>query len=396
MNYIKETQAIYGVIALTLGMLAALGIGFGSIKRKNKKLKITVSVLFTILLVANIIQIQKVQAEVEHMKFIEQKEKFYSTYFENLETKLEVEHGEEVEFDVGELEVVNEVEVDTKELGTHEVELELKDEDDYELVKEYTVIVKDTKAPVISGHKNHTIIEGDSVDYKKGVKAVDEVDGEVKVKFSGDVDTNKPGTYEVKITAEDKSGNKATEKLTVTVKAKPKPKPQPKPQAPSNTGSGSSNTGSSQSSQPKPSNSGYRREAWMWQLINSYPEPARRGLKGATIVDSLGGNYAGMTYSSSMTIKVANWIKDNTFRGSVAHEIGHIYHLRTGADQTAEWREIYQAEWAGKGHYGSNNVMEAFAETFKTMHEPGSWNARPASQIPRSIQYMRNLINSGV
>lgn len=139
----------------------------------------------------------------------------------------------------------------------------------------------------------------------------------------------------------------------------------------------------------------YTRTDWMWDLIYSYPEPARRGLQGATIVSSLGGNYAGMTYVSEMRFEVANWIKDNTFRGTVAHELGHIYHIRTGADETAEWQEIYRAEWASSGHYGGNNAKEAFAETFKSMYEPGSYNARSTSSIPRSVQFMRNLIASG-
>lgn len=165
----------------------------------------------------------------------------------------------------------------------------------------------------------------------------------------------------------------------------------------SSGGGGSSQSRPRPQSKPRPQqSSGYRREGWMWQLINSYPEPARRGLKGARIVDSLGGNYAGMTYTADMRIEIANWIKDNTFRGTVAHEIGHIYHLRTGLDQTQEWIDIYNAEWAGKGYYGSNNPMEAFADTFKSIYEPGSWGARPTSQIPRSVSFMKKHLNSGI
>lgn len=154
----------------------------------------------------------------------------------------------------------------------------------------------------------------------------------------------------------------------------------------------------SQAAKSKPSGSVSKarsREDWMWDLIWSHPEPIRRGLKGASLVDSLGGNYAGFTYPETMTISIANWIKDSTFRATVSHELGHIYHVRTGLNRTPEWQRIYREEWAGRGHYGSSNDMEAFAETVKAIYAPGSYNAVPQSQIPQSVAYIKKFVDLG-
>lgn len=80
-------------------------------------------------------------------------------------------------------------------------------------------IKKDNDAPVISGLSTLKINKNASVDYLKGVSAMDKKDGKVAVKISNNgVNASTAGTYFVTYTAVDKAGNKATKKREVIVK----------------------------------------------------------------------------------------------------------------------------------------------------------------------------------
>jgi len=104
--------------------------------------------------------------------------------------------------------------------GITEVNIVL--EDTYVNKTEYTAnlkVVADNDPPVFSGIKDITIYEGQSVSYRKNVKAIDKKDGEVSFQVdSSKVNPNKAGKYEVVYTAVDKAGNKAVEKAAVIVK----------------------------------------------------------------------------------------------------------------------------------------------------------------------------------
>ena len=81
----------------------------------------------------------------------------------------------------------------------------------------YTFIVDETP-PVITlnGENNINLIVGD--DYEElGASAVDDLDGNVSVSISGEVDTSAEGNYTVTYTAVDKSGNSASETRRVIV-----------------------------------------------------------------------------------------------------------------------------------------------------------------------------------
>lgn len=68
----------------------------------------------------------------------------------------------------------------------------------------------DTVPPVISGADDVAVEFGASFDPMAGVKAVDDVDGDVTgaVKVSGDtVDTSKPGAYTLVYTVSDAAGS---------------------------------------------------------------------------------------------------------------------------------------------------------------------------------------------
>ena len=99
---------------------------------------------------------------------------------------------------------------------------------DTSLTATFKVTVKeaepvDTVPPVISGADDVAVEFGASFDPMAGVKAVDDVDGDVTgaVKVSGDtVDTSKPGAYTLVYTVSDAAGDEASVTRVATVKEK--------------------------------------------------------------------------------------------------------------------------------------------------------------------------------
>lgn len=104
--------------------------------------------------------------------------------------------------------------------GKQTITIEAKDPSGNVTTKEATFTIKeDKKGPVFSGLSNLSIKKNSSVDYKKGVKATDNVDGSVDFTFSdSNVKYNTAGTYYVTYTAHDKKGNKTNGKRSVTIK----------------------------------------------------------------------------------------------------------------------------------------------------------------------------------
>lgn len=105
------------------------------------------------------------------------------------------------------------------EIGTYQIIFTYTIENkEYKIIKE--IEIKDDTVPIItlkSGKTIMIVINSEYID--PGYSAVDSYDGEItsKVKVSGEVDTKKEGTYVVKYTVHDSSGNKAMEKRKVTV-----------------------------------------------------------------------------------------------------------------------------------------------------------------------------------
>ncbi len=153
---------------------------------------------------------------------------------------------------------------DAKKMGEQEITVTFTDgnKDKEEKLK---ITVEDTKKPVIELKKESIgITTGDKLELKDNIKSVkDPVDGDLKYSDKtvekngyyfdkGKLDTKKAGTYEVKVIAADKNGNKTEKSFKVNVKKKETAK---KPSTSNNTGnSNSSNNGGSSSS--KPNNSG--------------------------------------------------------------------------------------------------------------------------------------------
>ena len=76
----------------------------------------------------------------------------------------------------------------------------------------------DTEAPRLLGVKDITVMVGESVSYRDGVSALDDVDGSVPFQVdAGAVNLSEPGEYQVIYSAQDTAGNRAETAVTVTV-----------------------------------------------------------------------------------------------------------------------------------------------------------------------------------
>lgn len=90
-----------------------------------------------------------------------------------------------------------------------------------ELLQEVEAYIPDTIAPVISGVNDKAIYVGETIDYWKGVSALDDVDGDLTDKIEIDnegVNTKKAGSYVVTYRVKDAAGNESVAEMRVTVK----------------------------------------------------------------------------------------------------------------------------------------------------------------------------------
>ena len=78
----------------------------------------------------------------------------------------------------------------------------------------------DTIKPEIIGAKDIIIKQGDTIDLTQNIKVEDNIDKDIPLVITGDIDTNKVGEYEITYTATDRSNNKAEK--TIKIKIEPK------------------------------------------------------------------------------------------------------------------------------------------------------------------------------
>lgn len=150
---------------------------------------------------------------------------------------------------------------DSMKVGNEKVKITFTDKDGKSKTeKEIMIEIKDTKAPVIVLDKDEVSIEqGNNIDLTKNIKSIkDPVDGDIKYSKSkvdkdgyyidkGKLDKGKPGTYEIKVIAIDKNGNKAEKSFKVKVTKKEEKKETAKQPAEQQT------TGGQKPSATKPS-----------------------------------------------------------------------------------------------------------------------------------------------
>lgn len=111
-------------------------------------------------------------------------------------------------------------EPDTNFAGNQEVQISVTDEGGNEIIGNANLTLKeDTDAPVISGVHDLSIVTGQTVAYKDGVKVSDECEeGLVLTVDNSKVNPLVPGVYEIVYTARDASGHETKATCTLTVK----------------------------------------------------------------------------------------------------------------------------------------------------------------------------------
>ena len=189
---------------------------------------------------------------------------------------LKVEYGEKLDntklFNVKESDEnvkVDKVEgFDAKKLGEQEVTVTFTD-GEREKEEKLKITVSDTKKPAIELKKESvSITAGDKLVLKDNIKSVkDPVDGDLKYSEKavekdgyyidkGKLDTKKAGTYDVKVIAADKNGNKTEKSFKVNVKKKETAKKPPTSNNAGNSNTSNNTTSSGSSNYNKPNNSG--------------------------------------------------------------------------------------------------------------------------------------------
>lgn len=115
----------------------------------------------------------------------------------------------------------------------------------------------DTIKPEIIGAKDIIIKQGDTIDLTHNIKVEDNIDKDIPLVITGDIDTNKVGEYEITYTATDRSNNKVEQ--TIKIKIEPKEptqevatesRPSQKEQAQSTTNNSASTNSKQQNTPP--------------------------------------------------------------------------------------------------------------------------------------------------
>ncbi|MBB6453735.1 LPXTG-motif cell wall-anchored protein [Salirhabdus euzebyi] len=122
-------------------------------------------------------------------------------------------------------------EVDTSTPGDYEVTYTVFDSKEKLTTKTITVTVVENTPPHIEA-SDQTITVGDSFDPLADVKATDTEDGDLTNKINvakNEVNTDKPGVYEVTYQVTDSNGLMTAKTITVTVKALPAEEPKDEP-----------------------------------------------------------------------------------------------------------------------------------------------------------------------
>ena len=86
------------------------------------------------------------------------------------------------------------------------------------LLKSY--FTKQKKEKLKAQQTIDTIKQGDTIDLTQNIKVEDNIDKDIPLVITGDIDTNKVGEYEITYTATDRSNNKAEQ--TIKIKIEPK------------------------------------------------------------------------------------------------------------------------------------------------------------------------------
>lgn len=110
--------------------------------------------------------------------------------------------------------------INTKNIGTQEINIEIKDFFGAISKINYQVTIIDNEKPVITFNKELIVEEGNSIDLLKDVKISDNSNEFIEPSIEGKYDFNTPGEYNLFYIAKDSSGNETKESFTLIVKEK--------------------------------------------------------------------------------------------------------------------------------------------------------------------------------
>lgn len=182
-------------------------------KKKNSKI-IVIVIILIILCVIGYFLYTKIKYESNKSNVI-------------LKDKLDIEINDEVVLETFVKEIKNGIilngkdVVDTSKLGKKNVELLIKDKNNYEEKIKFIINVIDTTKPVIEAKKEISTYVGTKIDLLKDVKVTDNSKEEIKAKVVGDYDINKAGEYKLKYEASDSSNNKEEVDFVLKVTSDP-------------------------------------------------------------------------------------------------------------------------------------------------------------------------------
>lgn len=110
--------------------------------------------------------------------------------------------------------IVDDTKVNLNKVGEYPVIYTVSDGENATTITITLTIFKDAKAPAISGIKDLNLKKGSTYDFNHNITVKDDYDSKPKLNIdTSKLNMNKVGTYEIKYTATDDSGNK-TEKTT--------------------------------------------------------------------------------------------------------------------------------------------------------------------------------------
>ena len=112
-------------------------------------------------------------------------------------------------------------EIDTKTIGSVSLEYIFKNKEGEEEKRNYVVDIVDTKAPVIEGEKEVSLIINNDIDLLAKAKVTDNSGEEIKATLVGEYDKGKEGKYNLKYEAVDSSGNKGEFDFILSVVSDP-------------------------------------------------------------------------------------------------------------------------------------------------------------------------------
>ena len=112
--------------------------------------------------------------------------------------------------------------INTKKTGKKNVDVRIKNKFNKIIKYKYTVNVIDKEKPKIKVEDKITIEQGTDIDLVKQIEVTDNSKELIIPQVEGEYDINKPGTYELTITAVDSNKNKTTKKIALEVIEKQK------------------------------------------------------------------------------------------------------------------------------------------------------------------------------